>query len=166
MARICKTLPGPESTYGPAYNHRSHRSKRGQKKRKMEDRKTPLYFAKAKKEEEILEKTNKRLPSKKELMFEWTKQYDDDGTPIFINNKKIVYPTLLCENCTYANRLDFAPLKDPERLSVIICQECQQPAYYAHYWKNFELMSMLQFIVNGWLREMVHTKKARLLDLI
>ena len=161
MARIRKTFP--KSLTG--YYHRVHRSKRGQRNIKIGEDKITVYFTKKKKDNKLLVKTDKRkimrLPraeevknkeKKKKVSQEWKCQDKPPG--------------LICENCGARNGLNFHPLREPEELARVKCQECEQLAFYSHYWAPYEILDPIIFLTYGWLRDMIKNKQIRLLDLI
>lgn len=56
MGRTIRTVPIPESKYGPGYYHRTHRSRKGQKKRVMDQMKTVRFEFAAKRDKAKTEK--------------------------------------------------------------------------------------------------------------
>ena len=76
--------------------------------------------------------------------------------------KKVIFPKMVCENCGFINQLSFNPLVDGERMSQKICGRCRQFAYWAIYWETFQVQSEILFRNMSPIREQIHENKIQL----
>lgn len=145
---ICKTLPGKR------YYHRVHRSVKGRKKRKPREAKTPIYFVRKKKEDEII------LSEKIQKIIDDPLAGLTDLEQVIPAPKKECYPFLICEVCGHFNQLHFSALKEPGLLEGVVCEQCHHFAYYSHYWKNYDLLD--HFMTYSFLRDFIKQGKMNL----
>jgi len=166
MARVRVTVP----VYGlhGGFPHREHRSKKGRQKRLIGQDKIDTYFVRIKKDERILKKRENMPEALEEpVEFKETLTLDDVlDLPVLPKKKEgEQYPKLRCENCGHYNQLDFWPKDEWARLMGVDCQKCRQPAYYSYYLKNFEANDLRLLLPTAWLRDLIKTGKATLLQL-